>query len=46
MEKNLNFTAKGLDNISSSKIDFIGRKELKKITNNTRNSQKNKFSSN
>ena len=48
MEKNSNFPSKGLDVDSSSKIDFIGRKELKKITNNTRNknSQKNKFSSN
>ena len=48
MEKNSNFPSKGLDIDSSSKIDFIGRKELKKITNNTRNknSQKNKFSSN
>ena len=47
MEKNSNFPSKGLDIDSSSKIDFIGRKELKKITNNTRNknSQKNKFSS-
>ena len=48
MEKSLNFPSKGSNNNSSSKLNFIQRKDGKRSTIESRNkySQKNKFSSN